>query len=126
MRGQCEAMRHKIDEGLTARGVRAVRRHAAPRAQKHGEVKAERGQARDALKLAHHAMLAELDELGSRRGNFHESVGRYAAVIEDRIRSKPDRRVREMVAEAGRADAGAADAGAPAESTARRPVSPSA
>lgn len=80
-KGQCEAMRVKIDEGLTARGVRAVSELLRDTRARHGQVRVERERARDSLKLLINRMLSELDELGSRTGNFHESVGRYADVI---------------------------------------------
>jgi diguanylate cyclase len=68
--------------------------------KRQGEVRSQREQARDALKSLITQMLAELDELGSKTGNFHESVGRYAEVIErsDSLESLTGV-VREMVAE---------------------------
>ncbi len=100
VKGQCEAMRLKIDEGLTARGVRSVSDMLHHARKRHGEVRGEREKARDALKSLMAQMLAELGELGSKTGNFHESVGRYAAVIEesDSLESLTGV-VREMVAE---------------------------
>ncbi len=53
--GQCDAMRLTVEEGLIAL---------------------------DALKQLINRMLSELGELGSQTGRFHESVGRYADVIE--------------------------------------------
>jgi len=100
VRGQCEAMQLKIEEGLTARGVRAVSDMLHHARMRHAEVRGEREKARDALKSLMAQMLAELGELGSKTGNFHESVGRYAAVIEesDSLESLTGV-VREMVAE---------------------------
>ena len=83
VKGQCEAMRLKIEEGLTARGVRSVSDMLHHARTRHAEVKGEREQARDALKSLIHQMLAELSELGSKTGDFHQSVGRYAEVIEE-------------------------------------------
>jgi diguanylate cyclase len=83
VKGQCEAMRTKIEEGLTARGVRAVSDMLHHARTRHAEVKGERERARDALKGLIHQMLAELSELGSKTGDFHQSVARYAEVIED-------------------------------------------
>ncbi len=83
VKGQCEAMRTKIEEGLTARGVRAVSDMLHHARARHAEVKVEREQARDALKGLIHQMLAELSELGSKTGDFSQSVGRYAQVIEE-------------------------------------------
>lgn len=79
--GQVALMRDTIDEGLSARGVRAVSELLRDTRERHGQVRAEREQARDSLKGMIHLMLSELDELGSQTGNFHASVGRYAEVI---------------------------------------------
>ena len=78
---QVALMRDTIDEGLSARGVRAVSELLRDTRERHGQVRAEREQARDSLKGMIHLMLSELDELGSQTGNFHASVGRYAEVI---------------------------------------------
>ena len=83
VKGQCEAMRLKIEEGLTARGVRSVSDMLHHARMRHAEVKGQREQAREALKGMIHQMLAELGELGSKTGDFHRSVGRYAEVIEE-------------------------------------------
>jgi len=83
VKGQCEAMRLKIEDGLTARGVRAVGDMLHTTRKRHAELRGERERARDALKVLINRMLSELGELGSKTGNFHESVGRYAAVIEE-------------------------------------------
>jgi diguanylate cyclase len=100
VKGQCEAMSAKIEEGLSARGVRAVSDMLHHARKRHAEVRGEREKARDALKSLITQMLSELGELGSKTGNFHESVGRYAAVIEesDSLESLTGV-VREMVAE---------------------------
>ncbi len=100
VKGQCEAIEAKIAEGLTARGVRSVSDMLHHARARHAEVKGEREQARDALKTLIHQMLAELGELGSKTGDFHKSVGRYAEVIEesDSLESLTGV-VREMVAE---------------------------
>jgi diguanylate cyclase len=81
-KGQCEAMQSKIDEGLSARGVRAVSELLRDTRERHHQLRAERARARDSLKGLINQMLSELDQLGSQTGNFHESVGRYADVIE--------------------------------------------
>ena len=100
VRGQCDAMRIKIEEGLTARGIRAVSEMLRSTRRRHGELRVERERARDALKLLINRMLSEVGELGSRTGSFHESVGRYASVIEqaDTLESLTGV-VREMVEE---------------------------
>ncbi len=99
-KGQCEAMRVKLDEGLTARGVRAVNELLRDTRERQGALRAEREKARDALKSLINRMLSELGELGSQTGRFHESVGRYADVIEkaDSLESLAGV-VREMVEE---------------------------
>ena len=99
-KGQCDAMRVKIDEGLTARGVRAVSELLRNTRERQGQIRVERAQARDSLKGLINRMLTELNELGSQTGNFHESVGRYADVIEqaDSLESLAGV-VREMVEE---------------------------
>ena len=99
-RGQCEAMRVKLDEGLSVRGVRAVSELLHETRARQGELRAERERARDALKGLINQMLSELDVLGSQTGSFHDSVGRYADVIEraDSLESLAGA-VREMVEE---------------------------
>lgn len=99
-KGQCDAMRLKIEEGLTARGVKSVSELLHTTRQRQTQLRAERERARDALKSLIHQMLSELDELGSQTGRFHESVGRYADVIEkaDTLESLAGV-VREMVEE---------------------------
>lgn len=81
-KGQCDAMRVKMDEGLSARGVRAVSELLRDTRERQGRVRLERARARDSLKGLINQMLSELNELGSQTGNFHDSVGRYADVIE--------------------------------------------
>ena len=100
VKGQCDAMRIKIEEGLTARGVRSVSDMLHHARVRHAEVKVDREKARDALKGLIHQLLAELGELGSKTGDFHKSVGRYAEVIEeaDSLESLTGV-VREMVSE---------------------------
>jgi diguanylate cyclase len=100
VKGQCDAMRVKIEEGMSARGVRAVSDMLHHARKQHADVRAEREKARDALKAVMTQMLSELSELGSKTGNFTESVGRYASVIEaaDTLEGLTGV-VREMVAE---------------------------
>ena len=99
-KGQCDAMRTRLDEGLTARGVRSVTELLHGTRERQGQLRIERSRARDALKTLINRMLSELDELGSQTGRFHESVGRYADVIEhaDSLESLAGV-VREMVEE---------------------------
>ena len=99
-KGQCEAMQVKIDEGLSVRGIRAVSELLRDTRERQGQLRAERERARDSLKGLINQMLSELNQLGSQTGNFHESVGRYADVIEkaDSLESLAGA-VREMVEE---------------------------
>jgi len=83
VKGQCDAMRVKIEEGLTARGIRAVSEMLSQARKRQAEVRAEREQARGALKNLIQQMLAEVGELGLKTGAFSQSVGRYAEVIEE-------------------------------------------
>ncbi len=99
-RGQCEAMQLRIEEGLTVRGIRAVSELLRDTRARQGRLRDEREQAREALKGLINQMLGELGELGSQTGQFHNSVGRYADVIEnaDSLESLAGA-VREMVEE---------------------------
>jgi diguanylate cyclase len=98
--GQCDAMRLTVEEGMTARGIKSVSELLRTTRVKQAELRSERDGARDALKQLINRMLSELDELGSQTGRFHESVGRYADVIEraDTLESLAGA-VREMVEE---------------------------
>jgi diguanylate cyclase len=99
-KGQCEAMQSRIEEGLTARGVKSVSQLLETTRNRQHQLREERDRARDALKGLINRMLSELDVLGSQTGRFHESVGRYADVIEkaDTLESLAGV-VREMVEE---------------------------
>jgi diguanylate cyclase len=99
-RGQCDAMRLKIDEGLTARGVKAVSELLHTTRERQSQLRTERERARDSLKSLINRMLSELGELGSQTGRFQDNVGRYADVIEkaDSLESLAGV-VREMVEE---------------------------
>lgn len=98
--GQCDAMRSTLEEGFTARGVKSVNELLRSTRAKQAELRSERDSAREALKQMINRMLSELTELGSQTGRFHDSVGRYADVIEraDSLESLADA-VREMVEE---------------------------
>ena len=99
-RGQCEAMRSRIAEGLSSRGVRAVSDLLRATREQQGQLRADRDNARESLKSLIHRMLSELDQLSSSTGSFQASVGRYADVIEsaDSLESLAGT-VREMVEE---------------------------
>ena len=99
-RGQGVAMRARLDEGLSVRSVRSVSDLLRSTRERQGHLREERSKARDSLKTLINQMLTELGELGSQTGRFHESVGRYADVIEkaDSLESLAGV-VREMVEE---------------------------
>jgi diguanylate cyclase len=80
--GQADAMRVTLDDGITARGVKAVTNLLRATRERQGEMRTERDRARDSLKQLINRMLSELSELGSQTGRFEESVGRYVDVIE--------------------------------------------
>ena len=81
-RGQCDALRERLGEGLSVRGVHAAAELlAATRARQH-ELRQQRESARDALKAMIQHMLAELAELGQHTGRFNDNVQRYAQTIE--------------------------------------------
>ena len=81
-KGQCDAMRVTLEDGITARGVKSVTELLRNTRHRQGQMREERNRARDALKALINRMLSELGELGSQTGRFHENVGRYADVIE--------------------------------------------
>ena len=81
-RGQCDALRERLGEGLSVRGVHAAAELlAATRARQH-ELRQQRESARDALKAMIQHMLAELADLGQHTGRFSDNVQRYAQTIE--------------------------------------------
>ena len=98
--GQMAAMTQEMSFGLTARSIRSVGEMLDRTRERQHALRIERGQARDALKQLIHQMLSEIGELGSQTGRFHESLDRYANVIEqaDSLESLTGV-VREMVSE---------------------------
>ena len=99
-KGQCEAMQHEIEFGLTARSVRSVSELLDNTRERQKQLRVERAKAQESLKALITQMLSELGELGSQTGRFHENLGRYAGVIEkaDSLESLAGV-VREMVEE---------------------------
>ena len=99
-RGQCEAIRARLDDGLTARGVKSISELLRTTRDRQAQLRVARDGARQALKSMIHDMLAELGELGQQTGRFQDHVGRYASVVEnaDSLESLADV-VREMVVE---------------------------
>ena len=97
-RGQAELMNAAIEQGLGGRGVRSVSELLAGTRERQASLRAERADARDALKSLIQQMLAELGELGQHTDRFQNDVGRYAEAIEkaDSLESLAGT-VREMV-----------------------------
>jgi diguanylate cyclase len=80
-RGQGEAMRARLDEGLTARSVRAVGQLLEATRERQRGLRAERAAARDALKSALQSMLHEVGELGTHTEHFDEQLQGYADAV---------------------------------------------
>jgi diguanylate cyclase len=99
-RGQCEALQARLGDAASVRGVRAATELLMQTRTKQHQLRAERDAARDALKGLITRMLEELGALNEHTGRFHDSVGRYAEVVEqaDSIESLAGA-VREMVEE---------------------------
>lgn len=99
-RGQSEAMRAELEEGLTSRGARRIQQLLQDTRQRQQELRQEREAARQALKQLIHQMLSEIGELGHTTGRFQENLNRYADTIgqADTLESLTGV-VREMVSE---------------------------
>lgn len=100
VRGQCEVMRHQLDEGINARGVRRVSQLLHDTRARQHELRKERDAAKGALKELIHQMLQEIAELGQHTGRFQDSLSGYVETIghADSIESLAGV-VREMVAD---------------------------
>ncbi len=81
VRGQCEAMRHQLDEGLSARGVRRISQLLHDTRARQQVLRAERDAAKAALKQLIHQMLQEIAELGHHTGRFQDSLSGYVDTI---------------------------------------------
>ncbi len=81
-RGQCESMRMRLAEGISARSVRAASELLAETRKRQAELRVDRNQARDSLKQLIHNMLSELGNLGDDTSRFTDSIGRHADAIE--------------------------------------------
>jgi diguanylate cyclase len=99
-RGQCEALQARLGDAVSVRGVRAATELLMQTRTRQHQLRAERDAARDALKGLIQRMLGELGALTEHTGRFHDSVGRYAEVVEraDSLESLAGV-VREMVEE---------------------------
>jgi diguanylate cyclase len=81
-RGQAQALRARLAEGVNARSVRAAGEVLADTRAHQQRVRRERDDARDALRALIPRMLAELASLEEQTGQFHGNVGRHAEAIE--------------------------------------------
>jgi len=81
VRGQCEAMRHQLDERLSARGVRRISQLLHDTRARQQVLRAERDAAKAALKQLIHQMLQEIAELGHHTGRFQDSLSGYVDTI---------------------------------------------
>lgn len=81
-RGQALVLQNRLAEGLNARSVRAATEILAETRARHGRVRDERNQAREALKQLINRMLGEIGELGEHTGRFQDKVGRHVQAIE--------------------------------------------
>lgn len=99
-RGQCEALQARLGDAASVRGVRAATELLMQTRTRQQQLRVDRDAARDALKGLIQRMLAELGTLTEHTGRFHDSVGRYAEVVEqaDSLESLAGV-VREMVEE---------------------------
>ena len=80
-KGQCEAMRHHLHDGLQLRGVRQVQQLLEDTRLRHQALKGERETARQALKQLIHQMLQDIGALGQTTDRFHQNLGQYAETI---------------------------------------------
>jgi diguanylate cyclase len=71
----------RLADGLNVRNVRAASELLADTRMRQRALRAERNQARDALKTLIRGMLDEVGEFGEHTGRFHENVGRHAEAI---------------------------------------------
>ena len=81
-KGQLEAMRLKLEDGLTPRGVRSVSELLRHTREHHRALRSERAQAHHMLKDLINHMLQDLGELSRQTGGFHDNIGRLAGAIE--------------------------------------------
>ena len=81
VKGQTESLQQSLAETLNVRAVRAASAMLATTRARQRQVRAERDQARLALKDAIQQMLTELDALGDHTGRFSDSVARYVETV---------------------------------------------
>ncbi len=80
-RGQAEAMRSRLAEGINARSVRIAAELLAEARVRQQRVRAERDAARDALRGLIPRLLGELAALDEQTGRFEGQVGQHAQAI---------------------------------------------
>jgi diguanylate cyclase len=81
-KGQCETLDARLADGLNARSVRAASDLLAKTRERQRGLRGERERARDALKTLIRSLMDELGDLDQHTDRFEQSLGRYAAVIE--------------------------------------------
>ena len=96
--GQSQSLRQRLDSATGARAVRAARDLLADTRQRQRNLRTQRAEARDALKLVIHQMLSELGELDQATGQFNTQVLAYADTVQaaDSLETLADA-VRQMV-----------------------------
>jgi diguanylate cyclase len=80
-RGQAEAMRARLADGVSARGVRSAGELLAHTRARQAEMRAERDRARDALKGLIASLMQQLGTIGEHTGRFSQRLDDYADVI---------------------------------------------
>ena len=81
VQGQSQTVRATLDEGVSARAVRAACDLVDSTRRQHRHLHGERDRARDALKAMVQHMLADLATLDDATGRFGERIARHADVI---------------------------------------------
>ena len=81
VKGQTESLKLSLGEAPSVRSVRAASEMLAQTRARQHQVRAERDNARTALKDAISQMLTELDALGEHTGGFADNVARYVDSI---------------------------------------------
>ncbi|MBT9597251.1 MAG: diguanylate cyclase [Vitreoscilla sp.] len=82
VQGQVASLRERLEGPPSARAVQSASQLLAHTRARQHELRAERDQARQALKQLIHRMLGELGELDEHTGRFSDGMLRYADTIE--------------------------------------------
>jgi diguanylate cyclase len=82
VQGQVASLRERLEGPPSARAVQSANQLLAHTRARQHELRAERDQARQALKQLIHRMLGELGELDEHTGRFSDGMLRYADTIE--------------------------------------------